>query len=510
MTTTLKNLSRRHFLRYAGGMTALGSAAPLALNLGLMGHAAAQSANDYKALVCVFLNGGNDAFNTVLATDAASWSAYTSTRQEGSQSVALKYPGTPADPSAPAGTAARWGGALPITPLNAQGRQFALHPALAAARRLFNVDKRMSIIANVGPLMRPTSKADLTNPSHALPPKLRSHNDQQSVWQAMAAEGAASGWGGRMGDLLASSNGQGMFTAVTTAGRSLWASGAAVHPIAVSSAGALSLGTDDDGSLYGSAELGAALKRISASTRGSNRMETDYTQVVQRAVDSEAALRTMLPPASDARWAGTGTAGGGQSLNYISPNTQDSLLNPLAQQLQTVARVIAAANGGGMAVRRQVFFVELKGFDTHDNQTVDHAELLAQLAHGMLYFDSTLGTMGLQDNISLFTASEFGRTFTQNADGTDHGWGGHQFVLGSALAGGDIYGRFPTLGVKNAGNNRFDSSADLLDNGVLLPALAVDQMAASLGRWMGLSNGQLADLLPSFANFGMRYPQPVA
>ena len=155
--------------------------------------------------------------------------------------------------------------------------------------------------------------------------------------------------------------------------------------------------------------------------------------------------------------------------------------------------MIDASGNAGVQARRQVFFVSLGGFDTHDTQNRNHADLMAKLAHALSYFDTTLGAMGARKKVTTFTASDFGRSFTSNGDGTDHGWGAHHFVMGGAVRGGDLYGNFPILGTKNANNNGFDSSPNQLDNGALLPETSVDQLAATLGRWFGLSDGQLAD-----------------
>jgi uncharacterized protein (DUF1501 family) len=501
MSNPAQAISRRVFLRHAGAVSALGgAAAPLALNLSLLGSASAASATDYKAIVCLFMKGGNDAFNTVLATDAASWEAYAATRGQTGATIGLLPPGTAAASKAQPCSPAQLGGVLPIRPARPQGRTFALHPLLRPLQRLFDNDKRLAVVANVGPLLVPLGKTEVSR-NDLLPPQLYSHNDQQSVWQAMAPEGARMGWGGLMGDVLAASNSQSLFTAVVAGGQQAWLTGDTVSPIRVTAAGAVPFGFDAGGSLYGSPAAGSALRHIGARARSINRMETDHGSVVQRSIDVHATLNAALPAASDPRWAGTGTAGTGSSLRYIDPETLTAQPNPLALQLQTVARIASAASSGSLGVRRQVFYVELGGLDTHDSQNVDHALAMAQLAHALDYFDTTLGNLGLRNNVTLFTASEFGRSFTSNGDGTDHGWGGHQFVLGGSVRGGDIYGRFPTLGRKNAGNNRFDSSPDQLQNGVLLPSQSVEQLAASLGRWMGVSSTQLSEILPRLRHF---------
>jgi uncharacterized protein (DUF1501 family) len=152
-------------------------------------------------------------------------------------------------------------------------------------------------------------------------------------------------------------------------------------------------------------------------------------------------------------------------------------------------------------VRRQVFFVSLGGFDNHDLQNRNHSNLMARLGHALAYFDSTLGALGARDQVTTFTASDFGRTFTSNGDGTDHGWGAHHFVLGGAVRGGRVFGRMPTLAMKNADNPGFDGSPDQLGNGILLPTTSVDQFGATLGRWMGLSAAQALEVFPNLTNW---------
>jgi uncharacterized protein (DUF1501 family) len=500
MSTERHAAARRLFLRHAAVMSVLGGAgAPVALNMSLLGSASAAAATDYKALVCLFLKGGNDHFNTVLATDGSSWQAYMSVRGQAEYSLALLPAGTPPNPRAAKGSPASLGGVLPINPERPQGRTFALNPLMKPLQRLFNVEKRLAVVANIGPLLVPLTKATVVR-NDLLPPQLYSHNDQQNSWQALAPEGASNGWGGLMGDALASANGQSLFTAIAAGGQQSWLIGREVSPIGVTPAGAIPYGVDGE-SLYGSATAAAALRQLGSRARGVNRMELDHAAIVQRSLDAGATLRAVLPPAADVRWAGAGTAGTGSSLQYVDPLTLKPAMNPLAQQLQTVARMVAAAGSGALSVRRQVFYVELPGFDTHDLQNADHAVAMARLAHALDYFDATMGNLGMRQNVTLFTASDFGRTFTINGDGTDHGWGAHHFVLGGAVNGGDIYGRFPTLGPKNARNNLFDSSLDQLHNGVLLPGTSVEQLAASLGRWLGLSRTQLNEILPRLANF---------
>lgn len=507
MTSPIRfDASRRLFLRQAGAFSALGAtAAPLALNLAAIGSASAQAAADYKALVCIFLFGGNDAYNMVLPTDAASFANYTATRNQAPDSIALLAPATAADAAAAAGSPARLGGVLPIAPLNAQGRTFALHPLMGSVQALFNVDKRLAVLPNVGPLVLPTTKAQYAQASHPKPASLFSHNDQQNTWQALAPEGATQGWGGRLADLLVSMNGQPVFTAISASGSAVWLSGNSVRQYQVGTNGAIRMGTDANGRIYGSADVGLAMQRIVGATRGTHVFEGDMATVAKRSMDAELALRSALKPPSDPLF-GTAPASGNYSANadpklqYPNPLTGAPAFNALAQQLQIVARMIDASSNAGVGARRQVFFVSVGGFDTHDLQNRNQADLMARLAHALGYFDTALGAMGARSRVTAFTASDFGRTFTSNGDGTDHGWGSHHLVLGGAVRGGDLYGRFPVLGVKNANNSNFDSSPDQLGNGALLPATSVDQMGATLGRWLGASDTQLLDVFPNLAN----------
>lgn len=314
------------------------------------------------------------------------------------------------------------------------------------------------------------------------------------------------GWGGRIGDLLAAANTQPVFTAVSGSGNAVWLAGRAVQQYQVGSNGAVRLGLDSAGRVFGSAAVGAALQRIATGSRGTHLLEADIAAITQRSVLAEQAVSAALRPASEAPF-GSAPASGSYSqandplLRYADPLTGAATANPLAQQLQVVARMIDAGRRGALGVRRQVFFVSLGGFDTHDGQNRNHAVLMARLAQALAYFDDTLSQLGALNEVTAFTASDFGRTFTSNGDGTDHGWGSHHFVLGGAVRGGDFYGRFPTLGVKNTNNNNFDSSPDQLGNGSLLPQTSVDQLGATLARWMGVADAALPDIFPNLTRF---------
>jgi len=505
------NASRRLFLRHAGAMSATvgAGAAPFALNLAALGTASAQAATDYKAVVCIFLFGGNDSINMVLPTDASSWAAYSATRNQAPESIALLAAGTAPVASAMAGSPSRLGGVLPITPVNAQGRTFALHPLMGTLQTMFNTDKRLAILPNTGPLIMPTSKAQYAQSSFPKPAHLFSHNDQSNTWQTFKPEGATTGWGGRMADLMGTQNTKAVFTSISASGNSVWLAGQSIKQYQVSTNGAIRMGSDASGKVYGSTDVAAALERIVKGTRGTHVFEGDMAAIANRALDAELALRTALKAASDPLFGTAPTTGAYNAntdpkLQYDNPLTGAKSANPLAQQLQIVARMIDAGMGGAIGTKRQVFFVSMGGFDTHDNENRNHADLMARLAHALRYFDTTLGAMNARNAVTTFTGSDFGRTFTSNGDGTDHGWGAHHFVMGGAVKGGDLYGNFPVLGLKNASNNNFYSSPNQLGNGSLLPENSVDQLGATLGKWFGLSDTQLLDVFPNLKNFSVK------
>lgn len=507
--------TRRLFLSQMAALGSLKVAAPFALNLAALGSAAAVGASDYKALVCLFLFGGNDSFNMFLPTDAISWTNYTTIRNQAPDSIALKATGTSPDPSAPVGSPARLGGVRPILPATRRSapgggvQTFALHPQFQSLQDLFNSGKRLAILSNVGPLIAPTNKTQYDQPRHQKPAQLFSHNDQQNTWQSFATEGGKVGWGGRMADLIASQNTNHFMTSISVSGNAVWLSGEQTRQYQISSGGAIKLGVNNAGRIFNSTDVGAAMDKIVRSSRSNNHFEKDLASIYGRSIDAEKILSGALKSPSDPLFGTPPTSGNydptrDPKLSYIDPLTGTTKLNNLARQFQMVARMMDARTQTGIGANRQIFFVSLGGFDTHDNQNTSLANLYAQIDHALAYFDTTLGGLGLRNNVTTFTASDFGRTFTSNGDGTDHGWGSHHLIMGGAVKGGDIYGQIPILGTKNSNNNFFDSSPDQLSNGSLLPTTSVDQYAATMGKWFGLSDGQLLDILPNLNRFSTK------
>ena len=510
--------TRRHILGMMAAAAPLGVAAPFALQLATMGSAAAQSApTGYKALVCIFLFGGNDANNMVLATDADSWGRYFLARNTGNDPIALMPPGAaPAAVGSVSPITARTvtrstpeflGGVLPISPQTANpvppgtaasNRTFAVHPAMGSlvqgAQSPWSAG-RLAVLANVGPLIVPTTKSQYNNRTAPLPLNLMSHNDQVSIWQSGAAEGAQRGWGGLMADTMLSQNGSNaVFTAVSATGNAVFLAGDTAVQYQISTAGqpAIQPYAATGNALYGSATAALALSDSIRDTSGASLFAQDHGAMTRRAMDSAQALNAAFATAAATAIPSPPA--------YVNPVTGVAEFNPLAGQLMTVARSVAAAPALG--VTRQVFFVGMGGFDTHNVQNPTHTNLLGKLAHAMAYFDGVLGDIGgmnMRGGVTTFTMSDFSRTYTSNGDGTDHAWGGHQFIMGGAVRGRDIFGQFPTVGVDRAGFNNPDMSGN-----ILVPTTSVYQMGATLGKWFGLGDAQLLTIFPNLGNFSRR------
>jgi|CZKL01.1.fsa_nt_gi uncharacterized protein (DUF1501 family) len=462
--------SRRQFLRTASMTSMAGlSASPMLLGLNsLAAMAQGTSGGDYRALVCIFLQGGNDGHGTVIATDPSSFSAFTQAR---SGAPGLAYPQSTL---------------FPVTLRTPQsGRTFALNPSLTGLQNLFN-SGRAAIVANTGTLIAPTTKAQFNAKSVPLPASLFSHFDQTAAWQAIAANGGSTehvGWGGAVADLIESMNmnSNSMFTCISTAGIALFLSGQSSFQLNVTSAGPIPIGGLAQPPFGLSASANPLASILTADE--ANLFAKEYEVVVTRSTDAQAILASSMVPA--------GAAGVPNPPQFLDPVTNKLTDNPLATSLQTVARVISGRSSLG--VTRQIFYVQLGTFDTHDGQAVAHARLLTQLGQAMEYFDGVMQNFGLGDQVTSFTASDFGRTLTSNSDGTDHGWGSHHFVVGGAVRGQDMYGQYPVIGANQAND---------VGAGRLIPTTSVEQYAGTLARWFGLSDSQIREVFPNIANFG--------
>lgn len=449
------NPSRRAFLKRASALSIAGVAAPWALNLAAMADASAAGATDYKAMVCIFLYGGNDYANTVTPYDQASYNAYQAMR--------------PSFAHARANLAATALNPLQA-PLDSLGvaHQYALAPNLAPLMPLFD-GGQLGVLINIGTLIQPTTKAQYNNKSVKLPAKLFSHNDQQSTWQASAPEGALSGWGGRIGDIFESGNGNSTFTCVNVSGNAVFMSGNSAVQYQVSTNGSVPL-NGLKSNLFGSSAATEALRTLITQPR-THLLEAEYNRVAKRSVDADSVLTSAL-----ASTPALATA-------FPTPNS-------LGDQLKMVAKMIGAAPRLG--AKRQVFFVSLGGFDTHDSVATAHPTLMKTVADAMAAFYQSTVELGVAANVTTFTASDFGRTMTGNNDGSDHGWGSMHFVMGGAVKGKSLYGTAPVVA---------SNGPDDVGQGRLIPTTSVDQLAATLGKWMGVSDSNLLTMLPSLSNY---------
>ena len=517
--------SRRNLL---AGMALYGAAAPLALNLSAIGSAAAQSAaagSGYRALVCIFMQGGNDSNNLLLATDQGSFSQYWTARISGSDPIALMPVGAaPVAIGAASSITGRtvktadqpehWGGVLPIAPATAQQvpaanktgtnpqvRTFALHPMLGATQKLFTAGK-VAAIANVGTLLSPLTKADYLHPTGTtqIPQRLFSHSDQQAAWQSGHLAGASTGWGGEMVDSFQAAGATGGdFSSITTTGNTPFPQGTATKSFRVSygsnkvSAQTITLAAQK-GAYNESATFLAELQASLQDTSSTNQLMQTYGKAVAHSLQASVTFDSAV------------AAAGGPYTTvptppaFTDPISGKTAANTLADQLQAVVQTAAAH--AALGVTRQVFFVQYGSFDTHDGENARQGLLLAQLDHALAYLDAALTQIGLGDSVTAFTASDFNRTFTTNGDGTDHAWGGHHLVVGGAVKGGDIYGAYPTLGVDKAASGTTPAfvNPDAVGN-ALIPTTSVETYMATMATWMGVTSSQMATIFPKLANF---------
>ena len=463
--------SRRAFLKRSGQLALTGTALPLALNLAAIGEAAAFDATDFKALVCVFMYGGNDYANTVVTYDDPSYNLYSSIRAGGAGQtaggIALAKASLAATLLKPA--------VAPADVLG-QARQYALHPSMAGLAGLFNAG-RAAVQLNVGPLVVPMTRAKYSSSNRVLnplPPQLFSHNDQQSIWQSSSPEGSTVGWGGNMGDLALAGNSNATFTCMSVAGNAVFLSGDTALQYQVSTGGAIKI-TPATSAVYGSSAVSSALNGLIRQT-STQKLENEYNRVTQRALGAEASVTAALALPVPATVFAT---------------------DSLSQQLKMVARLIKGQ--ASLGARRQVFFVSLGGFDLHDNLIAQQSTLMDRVSSAMAAFYNATVEMGVANKVTAFTASDFGRTLASNGDGSDHGWGSHHLVVGGAVKGNAFYGTPPPVSVTNTA-----APADQwhVGQGRLLPSTSVDQYAATLAKWFGVTDGELPGILPNIGHFG--------
>jgi uncharacterized protein (DUF1501 family) len=502
--------SRRAFLHTSASLKAasvsqgLGAGAAFAVSLAAMGSAAAQTVgagDPYKALVCLFMYGGNDSHNWVLPVDAASHAQYSAARggvyDAISNATGLALSNTGLTPMAAASVTG--------------GLQFSMAPELAGLRALYDGGKA-AVMANIGPLIQPTTKLQYQSGVTPLPPKLFSHNDQQSLWQASSPEGARYGWAGRMGDLMMGNNSTPVFTSISATGNTVMLAGQNVVQYQVGVDGSVSMPgisgkpgvpVTTFNSTTGAAHLIAAMKDT-----GTTALQAEYARILTRSMDTDSTFKSKVLDLTDisssnktpildfdARLALPTTVYGNPIAGQPTSVDKDSL----AKQLRMVAQIISKNTAIG--AKRQVFMVSIGGFDTHDNQPREQSILMQRVSNCIQYFHAAISALGMANQVALFTASDFGRTLVSNGKGSDHGWGSTHFIVGGdgvaatgAVKGGNIYGSMPPAGLGHSQD---------LGSGRLLPTTGVDQYASTLGKWYGISDTNLAMILPNLANYNV-------
>ncbi len=451
-------------MRTLGGAAAGGLVAPWGLNLAAFTDAAAAEGDDYRALVCVFLEGGNDQDNTLVPYDSSSHARYLARRGGGTTPIAVQR---------------ELLGDTVLSPAQALagGRQYALHPEMRGLAGLFQ-QGRAAVQLNVGPLIVPLTRAQYASEDrrYPLPPKLFSDNDQQSTTQSGVPEGAIAGYGGRLGDLSVASNRHALLSSISLAsGNPVFLSGQQIAAYQVTARGAVPIIP----AAVARGPAPSALTALLQAPRG-HVLEAAYSQVLRQSMSAY------------------GIVSG--ALGAVQPVSGASFLS---NQLRMVVRLAAAHQALGM--KRQVFYVRQWSYDTHGKQNGVHDRLLGELSAALLDFDSEARAAGLSDKLTLFTASEFGRTLTPNGDGTDHGWGSHHFIIGGAVKGNAFYGTAPPV---SAGNTSATEDQWHVGQGRLLPSTSVAQFMATLATWFGVPASRLADVVPDLGNFGAAAGRP--
>jgi len=444
-------ISRRAFLRQLGALSALGLASRLDL-IRFAAEASAQTQPDYKALVCVFLFGGNDGNNTVIPLDAAGYGQYAAIRP------------------ATSGINLPQASLLPIQP-NDSASPFGLHPSLPDLQTLFN-QNRMAILANVGTLLQPTTQAQYA--AGLRPLSLYSHADQQAQWQsAVSSAASGTGWGGRVADKVAPMNAASGFPVVTSLdGAVLFTSGASAIPLSIPATGSFAL-SGYSGSTAASARMNA-VRQLLAQASG-NALVVGASDIGAQALDLSATVNPILANANS-------------TIAPLFVNLKTSTAN----QLYQVAKLIEARAATGAA--RQIFFVQLGSFDTHGDQLNRQQNLFEELSPALKAFYDATVALGVASQVTTFTLSDFGRTLQPaSGGGTDHAWGSHHFIIGGAVQGGKIYGRYPQLAL--------GGPDDAEKEGRWLPSCSVDQYGATLARWFGVATTDLDSVFSNLASF---------
>lgn len=455
MTKKKHNISRRKFI--GDSCAALGYTTLFSSLINLKAMAAAATDNsaiipyggDYKALVCLMLSGGNDSFNMLIPKGNSEYNEYAIARSN------LAIPQNDV---------------LRINPNTSDGRVFGLHPELNNMRQMFE-SGNLAFLANVGTLVEPSTKSEIRNNTVKTPLGLFSHSDQSQQWQTgKPGERTNVGWGGKIADLVQTMNSNDTISMnISLRGTNIFQRGDQITPYTIKNSGSVGI------SGYGGNGLFNELKTEALDSM----LERDYQDIYKNT------YKNTVKASNDANLEFQSAVDG--ISEFVTTIPED---NNLAEQLRMVAKTIAARDTLGFS--RQIFFVEIGGFDNHDELLINHGSNLKELNDALTYFNSVLFELNIGDCVTTFSVSDFARTLTSNGNGTDHAWGGNAFVMGGAVNGKEIYGDYPTLAL--------DSDLDLR-NGVLVPTTAADLYMAELALWFGVSPSDLNMVLPNLSNF---------
>ena len=472
MSRTIRQ-DRRAFLRNLQYLLAGGTLAAVAPQFELVGRALAQSAppaNDYRALVCIFLLGGNDSFNLLVPYEANEYDVYARSRGGVYDAASNNQ-----------GLAIARDNLLQLG--DVAGKTWGLHPACAALKPLFDQGE-LAFMANVGTLVQPISKAEYVAKSRRVPDNLFSHNDQQRLWMRGESELARSnvGWAGTLGERVAGANAGGFAAlppTISLAGNNLFQTGTASVPFCLSSSGPKGFRNFENTSNAGRIRreaLNALLSRRYAPL-----MQDQHAVIGESAAVLNSKMQEVLDPAN------------GGDIATVFPEG-----NRLAAQLRMIARSIKACRSSAIGHHRQIYYASMGGFDTHDSQMAEQPQLLASLGDALGAFRTALAEIGALNDVVSFTMSDFGRTLNSNGNGTDHAWGGVQLMMGgSATAGGPLKGRqvhgtYPLLEL---------DGEQAVDRGRMIPTTSTNQFGATFARWMGVGADQLPTIFPGLGNF---------
>ncbi|GAA6205696.1 DUF1501 domain-containing protein [Thalassotalea sp. SU-HH00458] len=441
-------MNKRHFLKsiLASGI-GLSSYSAVGQQLAMINASAkATPLEGYKALVCIFLYGGNDSYNMLIPTENSDYQTYAGVRQN----LAIAQESL-----------------IPLSTSSLLPYALGVPDYMSPISELFH-QGRLAFINNVGPLVEPTSKANIENGSALLPPQLFSHNDQQKLWETAGSNiNELSGWAGRMADLLTDTSSNSLSMNISLAGNNVMQTGNIVQPYSMTADGA------------------PMFEALNPQHNWNSQRIALFDQLI--ALDNHVLGNSYKKIMSTAR---TNALQVNQALDSLPILSTTFEADSLSQELEMTTKLIAAREALGM--NRQVFFIGFGGWDSHDRQLLDHPRLLNTLSLALHRFNEAINELGLSEFVTTFTASDFGRTLTSNGDGTDHGWGGHQLVMGGAVNGGKLYGEMPELAL---------NSQNDLGDGRMIPTTSSEEYGAQFAKWFGLTDAEVAQVFPTLSRF---------